>query len=183
MRLRDHPWGLWLLCVLLSAAYTFCTATGNDTVLTTGHPSTSINTTTNATVAPEVTTHDNKTAVSNETTPPQVNATTPSTPSTNATTASNETATTKASSTQSAAPPQTTNPVATTGSIPLASTTVPNIPGSSGQSKSSKFDAGSFVGGIVLTLGILIVLYLGCKFYASKRGVQYRTIDEHEAII
>ncbi|XP_069058470.1 porimin [Pleurodeles waltl] len=176
MRLHDHPLGLWLLCALLSAACTFCTANVN---VTDPLPA-SISTTINVTAIPEVMTPDNKTPVYNETTPPQVNGTTPGTPSSNVTTTSNETATTKASSTPSAAP---TKPVTTNGSITLASTTVPNTPGSSGQSKTSKFDAGSFVGGIVLTLGILIVLYLGCKFYASKRGVQYRTIDEHEAII
>ncbi|XP_039912356.1 porimin isoform X2 [Hirundo rustica] len=49
--------------------------------------------------------------------------------------------------------------------------------------KTSRFDVGSFVGGIVLTLGILVILYIGCKTYHSRRGIQYRTIDEHDAII
>ncbi|NWV94528.1 PORIM protein, partial [Machaerirhynchus nigripectus] len=49
--------------------------------------------------------------------------------------------------------------------------------------KTSRFDVGSFVGGIVLTLGVLVVLYIGCKTYHSRRGIQYRTIDEHDAII
>ncbi|XP_020851775.1 porimin [Phascolarctos cinereus] len=48
--------------------------------------------------------------------------------------------------------------------------------------KGSKFDIGSFVGGIVLTLGVLSILYIGCKTYYS-RGIRYRTIDEHDAII
>nr|XP_027786576.1 porimin [Marmota flaviventris] len=47
----------------------------------------------------------------------------------------------------------------------------------------SKFDTGSFVGGIVLTLGVLSILYIGCKIYYSRRGIRYRTIDEHDAII
>ncbi|XP_045674213.1 porimin [Phyllostomus hastatus] len=51
------------------------------------------------------------------------------------------------------------------------------------ENKGSKFDIGSFVGGIALTLGILSVLYIGCKVYYSRRGIQYRTIDEHDAII
>ncbi|KAI5930387.1 Porimin [Manis javanica] len=51
------------------------------------------------------------------------------------------------------------------------------------ENKGSKFDSGSFVGGIVLTLGILSVLYIGCKMYYSRRGIRYRTIDEHDAII
>ncbi|XP_037361616.1 porimin [Talpa occidentalis] len=50
-------------------------------------------------------------------------------------------------------------------------------------SKSSKFDTGSFVGGIVLTLGVVSILYLGCRVYYARRGIQYRTIDEHDAII
>ncbi|KAM9566439.1 porimin [Guaruba guarouba] len=49
--------------------------------------------------------------------------------------------------------------------------------------KTSRFDVGSFVGGILLMLGVLVVLYVGCKTYHSRRGIQYRTIDEHDAII
>ncbi|NWR92731.1 PORIM protein, partial [Furnarius figulus] len=49
--------------------------------------------------------------------------------------------------------------------------------------RTSRFDVGSFVGGIVLTLGVLVILYIGCKTYQSRRGIQYRTIDEHDAII
>ncbi|XP_059786493.1 porimin [Balaenoptera ricei] len=51
------------------------------------------------------------------------------------------------------------------------------------ENKGSKFDTGSFVGGIVLTLGVLSFLYIGCKMYYSRRGIRYRTIDEHDAII
>ncbi|NWY13541.1 PORIM protein, partial [Aphelocoma coerulescens] len=40
----------------------------------------------------------------------------------------------------------------------------------------SRFDVGSFVGGIVLTLGVLVILYIGCKTYHSRRGIQYRTM-------
>ncbi|KAG9491346.1 porimin [Eleutherodactylus coqui] len=54
---------------------------------------------------------------------------------------------------------------------------------SSVSQKTSGFDLGSFIGGIVLTLGFLAAVYFGCRFYNSKRGVRYRTIDEHEAII
>ncbi|XP_047393181.1 porimin-like [Sciurus carolinensis] len=37
--------------------------------------------------------------------------------------------------------------------------------------KISKFDTGSFVGGIVLTLAVLSILYIGCKIYYSRRGI------------
>lgn len=50
------------------------------------------------------------------------------------------------------------------------------------ENKGSKFDIGSFVGGIALILGILSVLYIGCKMY-YLRGIQHRTINEHDAII
>ncbi|XP_038180231.1 porimin [Arvicola amphibius] len=53
----------------------------------------------------------------------------------------------------------------------------------SDKSKGSRFDTGSFVGGIVLTLGVLSILYIGCKVYYSRRGIRYRSIDEHDAII
>nr|XP_010349952.2 LOW QUALITY PROTEIN: porimin-like [Saimiri boliviensis boliviensis] len=49
--------------------------------------------------------------------------------------------------------------------------------------KGSRFDTGSFVGGIVLMLGVLSILYIGCKMYYSRRGIRYRTIDEHDTII
>ncbi|NXT26523.1 PORIM protein, partial [Syrrhaptes paradoxus] len=42
--------------------------------------------------------------------------------------------------------------------------------------KTSRFDVGSFIGGIVLTLGALVILYIGCKTYHSRRGIQYRTM-------
>ncbi|KFU96996.1 Porimin, partial [Pterocles gutturalis] len=42
--------------------------------------------------------------------------------------------------------------------------------------KASRFDVGSFIGGIVLTLGALVILYIGCKTYHSRRGIQYRTM-------
>ncbi|XP_063160805.1 porimin [Candoia aspera] len=51
------------------------------------------------------------------------------------------------------------------------------------QGTPSGFSAGSFIGGIVLTLGLLAIGYIGCRIYHTKRGVQYRTIDEHDAII
>nr|XP_012625971.1 porimin [Microcebus murinus] len=44
------------------------------------------------------------------------------------------------------------------------------------ENKGSKFDTGSFVGGIVLTLGVLSILYIGCKMYYSRRGIRYRTM-------
>lgn len=42
--------------------------------------------------------------------------------------------------------------------------------------RASRFDVGSFVGGIVLTLCVLVILYIGCKTYHSRRGIQYRTM-------
>nr|XP_033806446.1 porimin isoform X1 [Geotrypetes seraphini] len=78
------------------------------------------------------------------------------------------------------------------GSVSTASTktvTAANLststatPAAAVPKRTSKFDVGSFIGGIILTLGIFIVLYLACRFYNSRRGVRYRTIDEHEAII
>ncbi|KAK1336264.1 hypothetical protein QTO34_004069 [Cnephaeus nilssonii] len=44
------------------------------------------------------------------------------------------------------------------------------------ENKGSKFDIGSFVGGIALTLGLLSILYVGCRMYYSRRGIQYRTM-------
>ncbi|XP_068001148.1 porimin [Melanerpes formicivorus] len=72
--------------------------------------------------------------------------------------------------------------VVTTFKISFTSVTATSKSEAAG-AKTSRFDVGSFVGGIVLTLGVLVVLYIGCKTYHSRRGIQYRTIDEHDAII
>ncbi|XP_039072480.1 porimin [Hyaena hyaena] len=71
------------------------------------------------------------------------------------------------------------NHSATSVSSPVTMTATIN----SKENPGSKFDVGSFLGGIVLTLGILSILYFGCKTYYSRRGIRYRTIDEHDAII
>ncbi|XP_012865121.1 PREDICTED: porimin [Dipodomys ordii] len=80
-------------------------------------------------------------------------------------------------------------PIATTttthNSLPVSLATTVSVTATvrSEENKGSKFDTGSFVGGIVLTLGVLSILYIGCKIYYSRRGIRYRTIDEHDAII
>ncbi|KAK6486404.1 sialomucin core protein 24 [Huso huso] len=71
-------------------------------------------------------------------------------------------------------PTNTTNPAKT--SAASASTTASPRTG-------SRFDAGSFIGGILLTLGMTAILFMGYKFSCVKREVQYRTIEEHDAII
>ncbi|XP_069825695.1 porimin [Dendropsophus ebraccatus] len=70
-----------------------------------------------------------------------------------------------------------TTSVATSTSSPVTSSISASLQQRSG------FDLGSFIGGIVLTLGLLAAVYFGCRFYNTRRGVRYRTIDEHEAII
>ncbi|XP_061484716.1 porimin [Rhineura floridana] len=76
------------------------------------------------------------------------------------------------------------NSTAVTSKTALPSVSVTVTPkAAAAQPASSGFSAGSFIGGIVLTLGLLAVGYVGCRTYHAKRGVQYRTIDEHDAII
>ncbi|NXS29510.1 PORIM protein, partial [Pomatostomus ruficeps] len=78
--------------------------------------------------------------------------------------------------------PQANGTVVTTSKTPSTSVTATSK-SEAVEAKTSRFDVGSFVGGIVLTLGVLVILYIGCKTYHSRRGIQYRTIDEHDAII
>ncbi|NXR15242.1 PORIM protein, partial [Semnornis frantzii] len=63
----------------------------------------------------------------------------------------------------------------TTSKIPFTSVTATSK-SEAVVAKTSRFDVGSFVGGIVLTLGVLVILYIGCKTYHSRRGIQYRTM-------
>ncbi|KAJ8280730.1 hypothetical protein GJAV_G00058260 [Gymnothorax javanicus] len=47
-----------------------------------------------------------------------------------------------------------------------------------------RFHAGSFAGGVVLTLAVMLTVFLGYKLALSRQKVQYRAIkEEHEAII
>lgn len=80
-------------------------------------------------------------------------------------------------STQTSASMTTTAHSSLLTTVTVSATTHPT------KGKGSKFDTGSFVGGIVLTLGVLSILYIGCKMYYSRRGIRYRSIDEHDAII
>ncbi|NWI41920.1 PORIM protein, partial [Picathartes gymnocephalus] len=92
--------------------------------------------------------------------------------------------TTKPTKTSQTGPPTRASPVTS----PRANTTVVTTSKTSSTSvtatskseavvvKTSRFDVGSFVGGIVLTLGVLVILYIGCKTYHSRRGIQYRTM-------
>uniref|UniRef100_A0A8B9PMZ8 Transmembrane protein 123 n=1 Tax=Apteryx owenii TaxID=8824 RepID=A0A8B9PMZ8_APTOW len=111
------------------------------------------------------------------------NATQPTNSTTSApsTTQSSKTSKTIVSTTVSSVTSSQLNITVTTSKFSSASVTA--APKSEVIVKTSRFDVGSFVGGIVLTLGILVILYIGCKTYHSRRGIQYRTIDEHDAII
>ncbi|XP_039574217.1 porimin [Passer montanus] len=99
--------------------------------------------------------------------------------------------TTQPPKTNQTATPTTASPVTSPqGNITVVTTSKTSSTSVTATSKSeavvnttSRFDVGSFVGGIVLTLGVLVILYIGCKTYHSRRGIQYRTIDEHDAII
>ncbi|XP_012584801.1 PREDICTED: porimin [Condylura cristata] len=99
--------------------------------------------------------------------------------------------TTKSTTKKTSASPTTTQKTSTSSVTTAHNSSVTSASSSvtvtatvnSKDSKSSKFDTGSFFGGIVLTLGVVSILYLGCRVYYSRRGIQYRTIDEHDAII
>ncbi|XP_075823765.1 porimin [Microtus pennsylvanicus] len=98
----------------------------------------------------------------------------------------NMTSTASKSTPKASASPKSTQTAAsmmTTGHNSLKTSITITATVHSDKSKGSKFDTGSFVGGIVLTLGVLSVLYIGCKVYYSRRGIRYRSIDEHDAII
>ncbi|XP_066476911.1 porimin [Tiliqua scincoides] len=133
------------------------------------------NSTTSPSKAKNTTTVAPQNATSSRPIPTVTNSTNTTTPSavptnktTNATTAKPTTlsAVTKATSKTVPSPSATATPKATAAQI-----------------KASGFSVGSFIGGIVLTLVVLAIGYIGCRTYHAKRGVQYRTIDEHDAII
>ncbi|NWW92082.1 PORIM protein, partial [Rhynochetos jubatus] len=83
--------------------------------------------------------------------------------------------TTRSTTASSVTSPQLNITVVTTSKIPFTSVTATSK-SEADVGKTSRFDVGSFVGGIVLTLGVLVILYIGCKAYHSRRGIQYRTM-------
>ncbi|XP_074840784.1 porimin [Carettochelys insculpta] len=111
------------------------------------------------------------------------------TPATTTQTTTAATTTTNQTTSVTTSEPTTNTQSTASVTVTISKTTSPSTsaaatPKSEGVlAKTSRFDVGSFVGGIVLTLGLLAFLYIGCKTYHSRRGVQYRTIDEHDAII
>ncbi|XP_047937049.1 sialomucin core protein 24 [Anser cygnoides] len=112
------------------------------------------------TTAPPITTPS-----SNTTTPPS-NSTTASsnaTTTTSATTAHPTIANTTNATTHAPMPTTTVTPVTTT-SIPGTNATVTPAP----SSRKSTFDAASFIGGIVLVLGLQAVIFFLYKFCRSK---------------
>ncbi|CAI5773317.1 Uncharacterized protein PODLI_1B034375 [Podarcis lilfordi] len=123
------------------------------------------------------------------TTTPAHNVTNATTPTAPATTVDTNVSTSAHPENKTSAKPTPVKPVSpnvttatSKATLPSASVTV-TPKGAAAQVSSSGFSAGSFIGGIVLTLGLLAVGYIGCRTYHAKRGVQYRTIDEHDAII
>uniref|UniRef100_H0Y2D7 Transmembrane protein 123 n=2 Tax=Otolemur garnettii TaxID=30611 RepID=H0Y2D7_OTOGA len=119
-----------------------------------------------------------------------VKPTVPSKMATSPVVSTNRTLTTLKSTTKTSVSQNTSQPLASTVTtahnmsvVSVSSSIVVTTTVHSNENKGSKFDTGSFVGGIVLTLGVLSILYIGCKMYYSRRGIRYRTIDEHDAII
>ncbi|NXP44051.1 PORIM protein, partial [Heliornis fulica] len=106
------------------------------------------------------------------TTSQPTHTTTSVTPTTQPTKTSQATASTTVSLVTSS---QFNTTVVTTSKIAFTSVTATSK-SEAAVAKNSRFDVGSFVGGIVLTLGVLVILYIGCKTYHSRRGIQYRTM-------
>ncbi|XP_044875084.1 porimin isoform X1 [Mauremys mutica] len=167
-----------LLLLLLAAFCLAAPGTTNTSIPTTISQSTSNTSAHDKNVTLTTTLGSNKTA------PAQT------TPTTNQTTTIDQTTTTKqtASSTTTS---KLTSTIQSTASVTMttsktlspSSSVTATAKSAAVLSRTSRFDVGSFFGGIVLTLGMLAILYVGCKTYHSRRGVQYRTIDEHDAII
>uniref|UniRef100_A0A147BGH2 Putative mucin core protein n=1 Tax=Ixodes ricinus TaxID=34613 RepID=A0A147BGH2_IXORI len=105
----------------------------------------------------------------------------PPTPTTNGTTGAPPLPTTNGTT---VAPPLTTAngttvaPLSTTTNGTEAPTTPAAVPTAapSGQLPERHFDALSFVGGIILSLGCLAILYVGFKFYKARTERNYHTL-------
>ncbi|XP_044739468.1 integumentary mucin C.1-like isoform X2 [Chrysoperla carnea] len=140
---------------------------------TTLEPQPPDNTTT--TVAPST----NTTTTSTTTEPPKPDTTTPSTTTSSTTVAPNTTTeapktTTQAPNTTTLAPNTTTlapnvTTVAPTTLAPATTTVAPH-------SHTQRFDFPSFIGGIMLTLGLLAIGIISHKFYKARTDRNYHTL-------
>lgn len=62
----------------------------------------------------------------------------------------------------------------TSSSTPSANTTGPTSPsGGEDCNEGQSFDAASFIGGIVLAIGVMGIVFLGCKFFRAKSEQSY----------
>ncbi|KAM7309292.1 uncharacterized protein ISCGN_012923 [Ixodes scapularis] len=123
----------------------------------------------------------NETTVEPPVTTPNGTTVAPPVPTTNGTTVAPPVPTTNG--TTVAPPVPTTNgttvaPPSTTTNGTEAPTTPASVPTAapSGQLPERHFDALSFVGGIILSLGCLAILYVGFKFYKARTERNYHTL-------
>ncbi|XP_063234832.1 integumentary mucin C.1-like [Bacillus rossius redtenbacheri] len=126
----------------------------NDTNTTTTVKPTTPTTIVTTTLAPKTTV----------TTPNTTTPTTPTTPAPDHTTV--PPTTTPAPNTTTTVPP--TKPTV----VPASTTAAPTVP----PSKDRRFDGPSFVGGIVLCLGILAIGFVAFKFYKARTERNYHTL-------
>ncbi|XP_061602663.1 sialomucin core protein 24 [Cololabis saira] len=123
----------------------------------------------NMTMSNETCSNASCSAPTNETTTPAASTSLPPTtvPHTSVTT-SNSTTTASNTSTTTVAPTQSTNTSTSTAALSTSTGTVPPSTTSSTPEKKSTFDAASFIGGIVLVLGLQAVIFFLYKFCKSK---------------
>ncbi|XP_018006894.1 integumentary mucin A.1 [Hyalella azteca] len=131
-------------------------------------------TNTTTTAAPTTTSAPTTTALPTTTDIPDTNTTTTTSPNSNATTTMNpdNTTTTPNPETTTEVPtvPTTISPTTVPTTTSATTTTAAPAPASGG------FSAGSFFGGITLTLALLAVGFGGYKFYKTRYDVNYRTL-------
>ncbi|XP_064627126.1 sialomucin core protein 24-like isoform X2 [Lineus longissimus] len=82
------------------------------------------------------------------------------------------TSTTAGPTTTTTAPQTTAPPINTTStSVKPASSTTPPA-----KEPSQRFDAASFIGGIILCGGVIAIVFFGCKFYKARSERNYHTL-------
>lgn len=72
--------------------------------------------------------------------------------------------------------PQPTTTPTTPGTTPNTTSTTPGTTPGKGGSSGQSFDGASFVGGIILSLGIVAIVFFGLKFYKARKDQNYHTL-------
>ncbi|XP_013421903.1 sialomucin core protein 24 [Lingula anatina] len=162
------------LFMVMSSHIVFSQGTGNDEDVTAVYAANGTD------VVPSMSATATMSTVSTSTISITPTSTATSSPTSTATASSTATKTSSSMSPEPTSTPTTpstsTPPTTVTASVTATTGTTPKPTPTKGGGGGQHFDAASFIGGIVLTTGLFVLGFFGCKFYKSRVERNYHTL-------